>query len=98
MIQAPEVYVEAILDLIRQDAALRDVNLTALQASLRKAIAPRFEVVFAGAFSAGKSMLINVPLAAGGTNDLSNLQTLCAQCNRSKGKAYDPRFRRRFSL
>lgn len=33
-----------------------------MQSSLRKAIAPTFEIVFAGAFSAGKSMLINALL------------------------------------
>src|SRR3712207_2135018 len=37
-------------------------KVTAVQASLRKAIAPTFEIVFAGAFSAGKSMLINALL------------------------------------
>ncbi|BAY83205.1 hypothetical protein NIES267_26920 [Calothrix parasitica NIES-267] len=41
-------------------AASCDVNPT--QTSLRKAISPRFEIVFAGAFSAGKSMLINALL------------------------------------
>ncbi len=34
----------------------------AVEASLKKAIAPKFEIVFAGAFSAGKSMLINALL------------------------------------
>jgi replication fork clamp-binding protein CrfC len=33
-----------------------------VKSSLRKAIAPTFEIVFAGAFSAGKSMLINALL------------------------------------
>jgi replication fork clamp-binding protein CrfC len=33
-----------------------------VQASLKKAIAPTFEIIFAGAFSAGKSMLINALL------------------------------------
>jgi len=33
-----------------------------VQTSLSKAISPRFEIVFAGAFSAGKSMLINALL------------------------------------
>jgi len=37
-------------------------DITAIQASLKKAIAPKFEIVFAGAFSAGKSMLINALL------------------------------------
>ncbi|MFM8292967.1 MAG: HNH endonuclease, partial [Microcystaceae cyanobacterium] len=38
-----------------------------------------------------------IPLAAGGSNDLSNLQTLCANCNRLKSAKFDPRFRRRFT-
>ena len=38
-----------------------------------------------------------IPLAMGGSNDLSNLQTLCATCNQRKHDRYDPRFRRRFS-
>jgi 5-methylcytosine-specific restriction enzyme A len=37
-----------------------------------------------------------VPLAKGGTNDLSNLQTLCQGCNSSKGDRIDPRFDRLF--
>ncbi len=37
-----------------------------------------------------------IPLAKGGTNDLSNLQTLCQRCNSSKGDRLDPRFDRRF--
>jgi len=38
-----------------------------------------------------------IPLAQGGTNDFSNLQTLCAKCNRAKSSKIDPRFRRLFS-
>ena len=37
-------------------------NVRVVEASLAKAIAPKFEIVFAGAFSAGKSMLINALL------------------------------------
>lgn len=37
-------------------------NIRVVEASLAKAIAPKFEIVFAGAFSAGKSMLINALL------------------------------------
>ncbi|MFN5854719.1 MAG: dynamin family protein [Pseudanabaenaceae cyanobacterium] len=55
--------VNQILQLIRQDAALVNrVDSTTVQQSLSKAVAPRFEIVFAGAFSAGKSMLINALL------------------------------------
>jgi 5-methylcytosine-specific restriction protein A len=38
-----------------------------------------------------------IPLAQGGANDLSNLQTLCAKCNSQKRDKLDPRFRRLFS-
>jgi 5-methylcytosine-specific restriction endonuclease McrA len=37
-----------------------------------------------------------IPLAQGGTNDISNLQTLCQACNAHKHKHLDPRFQRRF--
>ncbi|MDX2257246.1 MAG: HNH endonuclease [Pseudanabaenaceae cyanobacterium bins.39] len=35
-----------------------------------------------------------IPLAQGGTHDLSNLQTLCAECNRRKSDKLDPRFQK----
>ena len=56
--------VESLLQLLHQEPSLRALqdDVTAVQASLRKAIAPTFEIVFAGAFSAGKSMLINALL------------------------------------
>lgn len=54
--------VEALLQLLRQEPSLRAEDTTAVQTSLRKAISPKFEIVFAGAFSAGKSMLINALL------------------------------------
>ncbi|CAA9284461.1 HNH endonuclease family protein [uncultured Coleofasciculus sp.] len=38
-----------------------------------------------------------IPLALGGQNDISNLQTLCFSCNQRKKHHLDPRFRRRFS-
>jgi 5-methylcytosine-specific restriction endonuclease McrA len=38
-----------------------------------------------------------IPLARGGQNDISNLQTLCCPCNRQKKHHLDPRFRRYFS-
>ncbi|MBV8886091.1 MAG: dynamin-like GTPase family protein, partial [Chroococcidiopsidaceae cyanobacterium CP_BM_RX_35] len=54
--------VESLLELLRQEPSLRTQDVTAVQSSLRKAISPTFEIVFAGAFSAGKSMLINALL------------------------------------
>ncbi|MEG4284669.1 dynamin family protein [Microcoleus sp. A006_D1] len=54
--------VDSLLQLLRQEQSLRQQDITAVQASLKKAISPQFEIVFAGAFSAGKSMLINALL------------------------------------
>ena len=56
-----EDQVQQILGLLKQDQQLK-FNVNAIEASLKKAIAPKFEIVFAGAFSAGKSMLINALL------------------------------------
>ncbi len=58
-----QAQVETLLNLLRQEPSLRaKQDTTAIQASLRKALSPTFEIVFAGAFSAGKSMLINALL------------------------------------
>ncbi|MGB3265477.1 MAG: dynamin family protein, partial [Microcoleus sp.] len=54
--------VDTLLQLLRQEPSLRQQDIMAVQASLKKAISPEFEIVFAGAFSAGKSMLINALL------------------------------------
>ncbi|MBD2387677.1 HNH endonuclease [Cylindrospermum sp. FACHB-282] len=37
-----------------------------------------------------------IPLARGGQNDISNLQSLCFTCNQEKTDKIDPRFRRHF--
>ena len=37
-----------------------------------------------------------IPLAKSGSNDISNLQTLCSSCNQKKKHHFDPRFRRSF--
>ncbi|MDF5723260.1 MAG: HNH endonuclease [Rhizonema sp. PD37] len=39
-----------------------------------------------------------IPLFHSGTNDLSNLQTLCFTCNQRKTHNIDPRFRRHFDI
>jgi len=55
--------VNTLLQLLHQEPTLRtQQDTTAVEASLKKAISPKFEIVFAGAFSAGKSMLINALL------------------------------------
>ncbi len=55
--------VNALLDLLQEDPKLRSQhNTTAVEYSLSKALNPQFLIVFAGAFSAGKSMLINALL------------------------------------
>ncbi|MEA5598644.1 HNH endonuclease [Rivularia sp. UHCC 0363] len=38
-----------------------------------------------------------IPLARGGSNDISNLQTLCFTCNCQKTDNIDDRFRRYFT-
>lgn len=54
--------VDSILEFLQQEPSLACCDVTRVQTSLRKAISPKFEIVFAGAFSAGKSMLINALL------------------------------------
>ncbi len=50
-------------ELVDREASLRSQqDFSAIDASLHKALSPKFEIVFAGAFSAGKSMLINALL------------------------------------
>ncbi|AFY56177.1 putative GTPase (dynamin-related) [Rivularia sp. PCC 7116] len=54
--------VDSLKQIVQQEPSLASCNLTQIQTSMRKAISPKFEIVFAGAFSAGKSMLINALL------------------------------------
>jgi len=54
--------IESLLQLLHQEPALRTQDTSSVRSSLRKVVSPTFEIVFAGAFSAGKSMLINALL------------------------------------
>lgn len=55
--------VNQVLELLQKNQEMRShLDTYPVETSLRKAISPRFEIVFAGAFSAGKSMLINALL------------------------------------
>jgi replication fork clamp-binding protein CrfC len=52
--------VESLLQLVASEPSLRThPEISTIQGSLKKVISPKFEIVFAGAFSAGKSMSIN---------------------------------------
>ncbi|HLO48643.1 MAG TPA: dynamin family protein [Kamptonema sp.] len=58
-----EAHVNCLLRLLDREPSLRGQHDTAaIKTSRDKAIAPRFEIVFAGTYSAGKSMLINALL------------------------------------
>jgi predicted GTPase len=59
---ALQAQVESLLQLLRQDSTLRQLDVSSVRFALDKVISPTFEIVFAGAFSAGKSMLINALL------------------------------------
>ncbi|KKD39854.1 dynamin-like GTPase family protein [Limnoraphis robusta] len=54
--------VESLLGLLHSEPTLRQQDVSGVRAALNKVISPTFEIVFAGAFSAGKSMLINALL------------------------------------
>ncbi|GCL46349.1 dynamin-like GTPase family protein [Microcystis aeruginosa] len=55
--------VNSIIELCKGESSLRNQQDTSkIEIALQKAISPKFEIVFAGAFSAGKSMLINALL------------------------------------
>lgn len=57
-----EAQVDSLLQLLSQESSLRHIDISAVISSRNRAISPKFEIVFAGAFSAGKSMLINALL------------------------------------
>lgn len=54
--------VDSLLQLQHSEPTLRQQDVSGVRAALDKVISPTFEIVFAGAFSAGKSMLINALL------------------------------------
>ncbi|MDJ0597337.1 MAG: dynamin family protein [Crocosphaera sp.] len=54
-----EKSVEKLIELTKQENTIKSLDFTKINIALNKAISPRFEIVFAGAYSAGKSMLIN---------------------------------------
>lgn len=61
--QSLSTNVNELLELWQQEPNLKfQQDITAIATSLEKATSPKFEIVFAGAFSAGKSMLINALL------------------------------------
>jgi replication fork clamp-binding protein CrfC len=60
--QSLQSQVEQLLQLLEPFPHLRTLDTRTVKSSLKKAIAPNFDIVFAGAFSAGKSMLINAVL------------------------------------
>ena len=54
---------DVLFTLLEDEPSLRNrTDTVAVRTALRKIMDPRFEIVFAGAFSAGKSMLINALL------------------------------------
>jgi len=54
---------DVLFSLLEDEPSLRNrTDTVAVRTALRKIMDPRFEIVFAGAFSAGKSMLINALL------------------------------------
>ena len=50
------------IQLLDQEKTLPSYDTSPVKISLEKLLSPRFEIIFAGAFSAGKSMLINALL------------------------------------
>jgi replication fork clamp-binding protein CrfC len=83
--------VQRLIDLLMQEDDLRShLDLTPIQTSLQKVLSPTFEIVFAGAFSAGKSMLINALLerellySAEGHATGTECRVAYAECDRER--------------
>lgn len=57
-----KVQVSSLRDLLLKERSLRMTDTTEIDRSLHKATSPEFQIVFAGIFSGGKSMLINALL------------------------------------
>lgn len=49
--------INQILDLIGAESKIQQKDILKVEASLKKAIAPKFEIVFARAFSANKRLI-----------------------------------------
>ncbi|MEO0375533.1 MAG: HNH endonuclease [Cyanobacteria bacterium P01_A01_bin.17] len=73
-----------------------------IPAAVRKYVFDRDKHTCKSCGKTGKDAKLTIdhinPLAKAGTNDISNLQTLCASCNSKKKHRFDPRFQRRFDL
>ena len=71
-----------------------------IPASVRKYVLQRdnYQCQSCGANKQKASLNIDhiIPLAKGGSNDISNLQVLCSKCNQKKKHHFDSRFKRRY--
>ncbi|KAB8334760.1 HNH endonuclease [Scytonema tolypothrichoides VB-61278] len=73
----------------KQDSTKRSRHIPA---SVRVSVLHRdgYKCVFCGRTSQQMQLEVDhiVPFSKGGSNDLSNLQTLCTDCNRGKGARF----------
>ncbi|WP_036486745.1 HNH endonuclease [Myxosarcina sp. GI1] len=70
--------------------------------TVRKYVLQRDEYQCQSCGKTAKEIELNIDhiiaLAKGGSNDISNLQTLCRRCNQQKKHNYDTRFKRYFDF